>query len=90
MKLVPVYVTQMEQMEAEKIENKSVPELTLLIFQKIDALPIEKQQMQEEIFEKTIKNKKKDKYIQFFYELCELLENESEESDTDSETENVE
>ena len=53
--MVPVYVTQMEKNEAECIENRPVQELQLLIFQKIYDLSIEKQQMQEEVFLKSVK-----------------------------------
>ena len=66
-KLVPAYVTRDEKMEAEKIETKTIAELQLLIFQKIKVLSNEKQELHEEIYQKTVRNKNKEKYICLLY-----------------------
>lgn len=51
MKIVPAYVTRDEKLEAEKIENKTIAELQVFIFQKIKILAIEKQELHEEIYQ---------------------------------------
>lgn len=75
-KLVPAYVTEDEKVQAEKIENKTIAELQVFIFQKIKNLSIERQELQEEIYQKTVRNKNKAKYVKFYYILCELEEKE--------------
>jgi len=51
MKIVPAYVTRDEKLEAEKIENKTIAELQVFIFQKIKIIAIEKQELHEEIYQ---------------------------------------
>lgn len=74
-KMVPVYVTQQEYEEGYTIENQTISSLLVQIFRKIEELDAENQKLQEEIFVKTVKNKKKAHYIEFYYKLCELNEN---------------
>lgn len=76
-KLFPVYVTENEKMEGAKLENKTIKELKTMIFEKINLLPTEQQELQEEIYEKTVKNKKKNQFITFYQIICELEENGS-------------
>ena len=78
-KLIPVYVTENEKIEGEKLENKTIKDLKVMIFEKINTLPTERQELQEEIYEKTVKNKKKNQFVAFYQLLCELEENESTE-----------
>ena len=75
-KLVSVYVTQEEKIEAAKIENKTIKEIQIMIFQKMSVLSCESQELQEEIYQKTVKNKTKEKHITFYQVLCELEEKE--------------
>ena len=75
-KLTTAHVTQEEKEESERIENKTIPELQYLIFRKINDLSNEVQDLQEEVYEKTVKNKTKAQHIKFYYVLCELEENE--------------
>jgi len=70
-KLVPAYVTEDKKIQGEKIENKTIAE-----FQRIKNLPIERQELQEEIYHKTVRNINKAKYVKFYYILCELEEEE--------------
>lgn len=49
-------------------------------------LSIDKQQLQEEIYNKTVENKKKvDYFFIFFYEVCELIENEVADEEMENE-----
>ena len=71
-KITLVFVTHEEQEEANCIENKSIKDIQILIYKKMENL--ESSHLQEEIFEKTVRNKSKSKYIEFFYKLCEIVD----------------
>ena len=72
--LVPVYVTKAEENEAMLLENKTVKELKVLIFQKIESFPNEMQALHEDIYQKTVKNKTKNDHFEFLYQLYDLAE----------------
>ena len=73
----PVYVTQEEYEEANSIENSTIAELKVLIYKMIDTLDKEAAISQQKIYDKTVKNKRKEKYIEFYYTLCELVDTEN-------------
>ena len=73
-KIVPVYATQQEIDEAGKIENKTITELQVLIYRTIDIFDPQNQKLQEDIFEKSVKNQNKCKYIEFLTKLYEVSE----------------
>lgn len=67
-------MTLQEEQDANNIENKT------------SLLSIDKQQLQEEIYNKTVENKKKvDYFFIFFYEVCELIENEVADEEMENE-----
>ena len=65
----------------DEASNKAIDEIKILIFKQIDRLGEEKQELFEDIFAKTVKNKNKSKYIDYYNELCEQSESEDEEED---------
>ena len=71
-KLVQIYETEKEKLESEKVENKTIEEIKILIFEIIAEMAAEKQSLHEEIFIKNVKNKTKEKYVEYFYQLREL------------------
>ena len=75
-KLVPVYVTEQERLDAEKVENMTKAEITIKILEAINILDDEDmQQFYEERFQKNLKKKGKDSYINFYYEVLEIISN---------------
>ena len=82
-KLIPVYVTQEEYDEGNAIENQTIKDLHLQIFRKIENLDTENQKLQEEIFCKTVKNKNKSHYIEFYYKLCDLADGTDDSNELD-------
>ena len=76
-KITLVFVTPEEQDEANCIENKSIKNIQILIYKKMENL--ESSHLQEEIFEKIVRNKSKSKYIEFFYKLYEIVVTENTE-----------
>ena len=75
-KLVPVYVTEQERLNAEKVENMTKSEITIKILEAINIPDDEEmQQFYEERFQKNVKNKNKDSYINFYYEGLEIISN---------------
>lgn len=79
-KLTQVYVTANEKLENEKVENKTIEEIKVLIFEQISEMTSEQQSLHEEIFVKNVKNKLKQSYINYYYELVEGV-NQSEEAE---------
>ena len=73
-KLKLVFATEQEKIESEKVENKTKEEIKVLIFEKISELNAEQQSLHQEIYTKNIKNKKKQSFINYYNELCEVIE----------------
>ena len=72
--MIPVYVTKEEYEEANSIEYSTIADLKIMIFKIIDTLNKDDASIQQEIYNKSIKGKKKEKYVEYFYSLCELAE----------------
>ena len=73
-KLTPVFVTQEEEEEFCSIQNKTKDEIKVLIYKLIETLDRESAKLQCEIFEKTVKRKRKEDYIEFLQSLIEQME----------------
>jgi len=82
-KLTPVFVTQKDENEHCSLQNKTKDEIKTLIYRLIENLDEETAKLQYEIFTKTVKKEKKEKYIEFFLSLVEVIE-EAGNSDDDS------
>ena len=80
-KLKIANVTMKEKDLNDEVSNKTIDEIKILIFKKIDRLGEEKQELFEDIFAKTVKNKNKSKYIDYYNELCEQSVAEAEDED---------
>ena len=81
-KLVPVYVTEQERLDAEKVENMTKAEITIKILEATNILDDEDMQLfHEERFQKNIKNKNKDSYINFYYEVLEIISNTNDDTE---------
>ena len=81
-KLVPVYVTEQERLDAEKVENMTKAEITIKILEATNILDDEDMQLfHEERFQKNIKNKNKDIYINFYYEVLEIISNTNDDTE---------
>ena len=75
-KLVPAYATEQERLNAEKVGNMTKAEITIKILEPINILDDEDmQQFYEERFQKNLKKKGKDSYINFYYEVLEIISN---------------
>ena len=72
--MTPVYVTKEEHKEANSIGNSTIADLKIMIFKIIDTLNKDDASIQQEIYNKSVKRKKKEKYVEHFYSLCELTE----------------
>ena len=70
----PIYVTMEEFNEAYSLKNITLLELKKEIFKIIELLDPDTATMQEEVFNRTILKKKKEVHIEFYYKLCEMLE----------------
>ena len=70
--LKPVYVTEKDHEEANKIEHLTKDQIKVKLFQIMDTLPTAEGALQQEKFQKLVKNCPKSKYIEFFYEICDL------------------
>ena len=75
-KLSIANVTVEEAKKNECVANHTLEEIKILIFQMISNLSKEKQELYEEMFVKTIKGRRKEKYVDFYYVLCEEHERE--------------
>ena len=69
-----VYVTQKEKQEMEAVENLPIAQITKRIFQNFEKLGVEEGSLYEELFNKTIKGKKKSAYVEFLTELEEQID----------------
>ena len=70
----PVYVTMEKYEEANSIENSTIGYLKIMIFKMNDTLNKDDASIQQEIYNKSNKGKRKENYIEYFYSLCELAE----------------
>ena len=70
----PVYVTMEKYEEANSIENSTIGYLKIIIFKMNDTLNKDGASIQQEIYNKSVKGKRKENYIEYFYSLCELAE----------------
>ena len=69
-----VYVTQKEKQEMEAVENLPIAQITKRIFQNFEKLGAEEGSLYEELFNKTVKGKKKSAYVEFLTELEEQID----------------
>ena len=65
-------MTEKDYEEANKIENLTKDQIKVKLFQIMDTLPTAEGALQQEKFQKLVKNCPKSKYIEFFYEICDL------------------
>ena len=72
--MTPVYVTKEEYEEANSIVNSTIGDLKIMTFKIIDSLNKDYPSIQQEIYNKSVKGKRKEKYVEYFYTLCELAE----------------
>ena len=73
-KIKAVPITEEDYNESNKIESLGKDEIKVKIFEVIDKFDSENASLQEDIFRKKVHDKNKLKYIQFYYELYELLD----------------
>ena len=73
-KLTPVYVTEDEFIEASKVENLTKAEIKFKIFELLDQVDNDISIFYEDIFAKTVKNSTKQKYIEFYTEVMECVD----------------
>ena len=78
-RIKPVYVTQSEYDEANALENVSQSELKVKIFQMLELLKYDTAKVQEEYFNRSVRYKNKKAYIDFFYKLCELSDDSTDD-----------
>ena len=82
-KLTPVFVTQEDEEEYCSLQNKTKDEIKTLIYRVIETFDKDTSKFQYEIFDKTVKRKKKEDYIEFFLSLAEQIENVHDNFDDD-------
>ena len=58
--------------EANKIEHLTKDQIKVKLFQIMDTLPTAERALQQEKFQKLVKNCPKSKYIEFFNKICDL------------------
>ena len=51
-------------------------ELKVKIFQRLEMLDVETSKMMEEAYNRNVKNRKKESYIEFYYKLCDILDDD--------------
>ena len=71
-----IFTTQKEQEESEKVENMTVKEITAIVFEKLELR--EDKQLLLDIYKKEVRNKNKEKLVNFYNTLLET-ETESEQ-----------
>ena len=64
--LKPVYVAEKDYEEANRIEHLTKDQIKVKLFQIMDTLPTAEGALQQEKFQKLVKNCPKSKYIEFF------------------------
>ena len=70
--LKPVYVTEKDYEEANKIEHLTKDQIKVKLFQIMDTLPTAEGALQQEQFQKLVKDCSKSTYIELFNEICNL------------------
>ena len=65
-------MTEKDYEEANRIEHLTKDQIKVKLFQIMDTLPTAEGALQQEKFQKLVKNCPKSKYIEFFYEICDL------------------
>ena len=73
-KIKPINVTQDDFEDSTKVENCTKEEVKIKIYELLDQLAENEQELQEEVFIKTIKNRNKSAYISFYYGLHEVID----------------
>ena len=64
-----IYVTKIKEEEQKNIENWTKKEITKKIFETLQQMDDNNSRLQEEVFNKTVKSKSKEKYIEFFHKI---------------------
>ena len=49
-------------------------ELKVKIFQRLEMLDVETSKIMEEAYNRNVKNRKKESYVEFYYKLCDILD----------------
>ena len=70
-----IFATENEKEESKKVENKTVQEIVIMIFIVISEMTFQQKSLQQEVFIKDVKNKTKEKHINFYYGLIEMVNN---------------
>ena len=65
-------MTEKDYEEANKIEHLTKDQIKVKLFQIMDTLPTAEDALQQEKFQKLVKNCPKSKYIEFFNKICDL------------------
>ena len=65
-------MTEKDYEEANRIENLTKDQIKVKLFQIMDTLPTAEGALQQEKFQKLVKNCPKSKYIEFFNKICDL------------------
>lgn len=80
-KFTPIFVTQQEKEEYEKVENLTKKEIGNKVMEMIRALDEQPQGLYFEYFQKEVRNKKKTNYVNFYKVLQNVTNDFFEESD---------
>ena len=72
--ITPVFATQADLDNHCSLKNKTIKEIDTFICTLINKLDEQSAKLQTEVFEKTVKNKKKEKYLEFVYKLYDQVE----------------
>ena len=70
----PAYVTHKEAEQETSPFIVATNELKVKIFQTMEMLDAETSKMMEEAYNRNVKNRKKENYIEFYYKLCDVLD----------------
>ena len=70
----PIYNTHEEAEQETSLLNVTTNELKGKIFQTLKMLDAETSKMMEEAYNRCVKNRKKENYIEFYYKLCDILD----------------
>ena len=70
----PVYVTHKDSEQETSLLIVATNELKVKIFQTMEMLDAETSKMMEEAYNRNVKNRKKENYIEFYYKLCDVLD----------------
>ena len=70
----PIYITHEEAEQETSLLNVTTNEPKVKIFQTLKMLDAETSKMMEEVYNRSVKNRKKENYIEFYYKLCDILD----------------